>query len=35
MLSVEAAINLFHFALFGVNIVMLLIILKERKKSKK
>jgi hypothetical protein len=35
MLSMEVAITVFHFALFGVIIVMILIILKERKKSKK
>jgi hypothetical protein len=35
MLSTWVAITLFHFTLFGVIIVMILIILKERKKSKK
>jgi len=35
MLSMEGAITLFHLALFGVIIVMILIILKERKKGKK
>ena len=35
MLGSEVAITLFHFALFGVIVVMVLIILKERKKGKK
>ena len=35
MLSMEVAITIFQFTLFGVIIVMVLIILKEREKSKK
>lgn len=35
MLSIETAITIFQFTLFAVIIVMILIILKERKKVKK
>ncbi len=35
MQSMEVAITIFEFALFGVIGVMILIILKERKKNKK